>query len=106
MSKPENWPHSSPDASGGTPITFTNANGNSDNTPSLDAFAAPVVIADGTQFWHAKVGAGKSAGVSNGLNYEIIAKRNTMYLFKIVKLGAVTEWIDVDFFYYQHTPKH
>lgn len=84
----------------GTPITTINNNRNSSNTPTLLAYANPTATA-GTLIWHGKVGIGRTGGVAIGLGYEIIAKSATKYLFKIVKVGSTTGWVDIDFFWYE-----
>jgi hypothetical protein len=89
----------------GTPIAGINANRNSLNNATLLAFAAPTVTETGTLIWSAKVGAGRSSGVLAGLNYEILAKKNTKYLFRIVRvvdLAGLADYLDVDFSWYEH----
>lgn len=87
----------------GTPVVTPNNNRDSANTPELTAFAAPTVTTDGTQIWAAKMGTGKNAtGVAPGLNYEMMAKTNTVYLFKLVKKVANSGYMDVDFWWYEH----
>jgi hypothetical protein len=91
----------------GSAITMINNYRDSTNTSDLLAYSGPTVTGGtGTQIWHGKAGSGKSIGVQMGLGYEIIAKRNTKYVFKLVKKASGADaWIDVDFWFYQHTPK-
>lgn len=85
----------------GSAITPINANRNSANTPELSPYAGPTVTGDGTLIWASKVGAGRDAGVNVGLGYEIIAKQNEVYLFKITKNVAGVGYLDIDFFWYE-----
>lgn len=88
----------------GTPVPLQNANRNSAEISSLVAYTNPTVTDDGELMWRGKVGVGKSAGVSNALGYEIVAKRATKYLFKITKVAVQEGWVDVNFYSYKHTP--
>jgi len=82
----------------GNPITGRNMNRNYPDTPELHAYVNPSVTTQGTILWTGKVGVGKEAGVSLGMNYEIIARKNTQYLFKLIKVSPTNpEWIEVDF---------
>ena len=87
----------------GAAITGVNNDGDSTNTPELTAFSGPTVTSDGTLIWAAKVGAGKDATVAPGLNYDIIAKTDSIYLFKLTKIPAGTHYIDVDFWWFEHS---
>ena len=90
----------------GTPITAMNNLRSSANVAELLNYGGPTVTTDGTLIWSARVGSGKDATVSDAQGYEIIAKRNEIYLFKLTKVGATTLWIDSDFWWYEHVPKH
>ena len=91
----------------GTQVLGVNNNRNSVNTAGLLAYAAPTVTTDGTLIWDAKTGTGRDAtGVSPALGYEIIAKQNETYLFKITKDASGTNYLDIDFFWYEHTDKN
>ena len=85
----------------GTPVTMLNNDRNSANTPSLLAFSGPTVTDDGTPLRLTKIGSNRDDTVSPGANYEIIAKQNEEYLFKITNDANTTGWIDVDFWYYE-----
>ena len=75
--------------------------------PATLIAAASGVLTGGTAIWRAKTGDGKnSTGVSPEISGEIIAKRNTTYMFKITKTATTAAYIDVNFFWYEHTPKH
>jgi len=89
----------------GTPVaTFCN-NRILDETPKLKAYASPTVTDEGTLIWSTKVGDGKApSGVSPALGYEIIAKKNTKYMFKITKVASSEHYVDYDFFWEEHTP--
>ena len=92
-------------SSSGISVPTFNNDRDSDITPELKAYVAPDVTSSGTFLWAKTVGSGKdSAGVSPGLSYEIIAKRNTVYLFKIVKAASGEHWLNYDFFWYEHIP--
>ena len=67
----------------------------------MSPYAGPTVTGDGTLIWASKVGAGRDAGVNVGLGYEIIAKQNEVYLFKITKNVAGVGYLDIDFFWYE-----
>ena len=85
----------------GTPVPRFNVDRDSSNVSLLVPFAAPTVTDDGTAIWPTKVGAARSAGVSATSTYEIIAKTDSVYLFKIVKVNAGTHYVDYDFFWYE-----
>jgi len=78
----------------------------STNTSDLTAYFAPTVTEAGTLIWATKIGSGRNnTGVAPEFGYEIIAKRNTIYLFKITKNSTGTHYFDSDFWWYEHTPK-
>jgi len=89
----------------GTPLLGQNCDQNSTDTHALLPSAAPTVSDEGTLLWAAKVGQARSAGVSISNNYEIIAKSDSNYLYKIEKIEAATHWLDVDFWWYEHISK-
>jgi len=88
----------------GTPVLGLNNWRDSVNVAALTAFAGPTVTDEGDLIWAAKVGSGKDATVAPGFNYEIVAKRNSIYLFKLTKIANTDAWVDVDFWWYEHTP--
>ena len=91
---------------GGTPITGMNNYRDSTKTAQLTPVAAPTVVSAGNLIWASRNGGGKNAvGVAPGLNYEIIAKRNSTYLFELIKRTTANAVVDIDFFWYEHTPK-
>jgi hypothetical protein len=91
----------------GTHIPGVNNNRNSTQTSGLSAQAEPTVCAEGTLIWEAGVGSGRDAvAVTPELGYEIIAKQNTTYIWKITKIAAGSHYIDIDFFWYEHTSIH
>lgn len=90
----------------GTPVPGFNCRRDSANVAGLTSFAGPTVTVDGTLIWSAQLGSGRnSIAVSPGLNYELIVKRNTKYLFRITKAASGTHWVDTDFWWYEHTDK-
>jgi len=90
-------------SSNGTPVARFNNDRNSSDTSLLMPFANPTVTSEGTLIWEAQTGTGKSStGVNPTLGYEIIAKQNTIYLWKIKKVAANQHYIDYDFFWYEH----
>jgi hypothetical protein len=77
----------------------------STNVAQLLPLAAPTVVDPGDLMWAARNGGGRNAvGVAPGFNYEIIVKRATTYLFEIIKRTTADLIIDIDFFWYEHTP--
>lgn len=88
----------------GTPISSFNCDRESEKTAVLIAKAAPTIIDLGTKLWASRTGGGKNpVGVAPGLNYEIIAKRGSTYLFEIIKRNNSGDLIiDIDFFWYEH----
>lgn len=86
----------------GSLVTTYNANRKSTETPGVLAYAAPTVSAEGTHIWVAKLGEGKrSSGISPQTNYELVAKNNTNYVFKMVKKSASAAYVDFDFHWYE-----
>lgn len=86
----------------GTIIPHFNNNRDSSNVGSLAPTVNPIVLSDGTPIWTAQTGtSGKSTGVANSLNYEIIAKTNEVYFFKLTKEAASTHYVDFDFWWYE-----
>ena len=90
----------------GTPLTAINNNRDSVNTAELANFAGPTVTTDGTLIWGSRIGTGRDATVSSAQSYEILAKTNTIYLFKLTKIAAGTQWVDSDFWWYEHVDRH
>jgi len=91
----------------GTEVTPMNNNRNSTNTATLTAYAGPTVTDDGDIMWSSRNGGGRRAvGVGLGFNYEIIVKPETIYLFRITKNTAADTVVDIDFFWYEHTPSN
>jgi len=87
---------------GGSNMTGINNNRNSNNVSKLIPVSSPTVIDSGTVIWTARNGGGKNPlGVNQNLNYDIIAKYNTTYLFEIVKNVAQSGVMDVDFWWYE-----
>jgi len=91
----------------GTELETFNNDRDSTNTPGLVAYSGPTVTDEGTLIWKGKTGSGRTpATVAPGTSYEIIAKRNSIYLFKLVKVPSNTAYIDADFWWYEHAPKN
>lgn len=89
----------------GTPVPRFNNDRDSANISGLLPFSGPNVTDEGTLLWATKVGSGKNASVSPGLNYKIIAKRNSKYMFKITKVATSSHWLDFDFWWHEHAPR-
>ncbi len=89
----------------GTPIAGMNCDRDSSNTAELLPFAGPTVSDAGDLIWSARTGSNKDATVSEAQKYEIIAARDTDYLFRLTKVAAGTLWIDVDFWWHEHAPQ-
>ena len=87
----------------GTELDAFNNLRDSTNTPGLTLYTGPTVTDVGTLIWYAKTGAGRApASVQTASSYEIIAKKNTIYLYEIVKIPANVAYIDADFWWYEH----
>jgi hypothetical protein len=75
------------------------------NTPTMTLLVGPTISVAGTLIWGARTGGGRGpVGVGLGSNYEIIAKRNTTYTFKITKKTSADTVSDIDFWWYEHVP--
>lgn len=94
----------------GSAVPSINCDRNSSNTAELLPFASPTVTVDGTLIWSARTGGsgvtpiGGSSGVSLSTNYEIIAKANTKYMFRLTKNTSNDTVMDIDFYWYEHAP--
>ena len=74
----------------------------SSEAPHLQPVAEPTVTNYGNLMWAARNGGGKNpVGVAPGLNYEIIARQNTTYVFTIQKKTTADTIVDIDFFWYE-----
>ena len=89
----------------GVPIVAQNNDQNITTPPALIPSAAPTVTDVGSLIWAGKVGISKTAGVSQNLNYEIMAKSDSNYLYEIIKEDAGVNWLDVDFWWYEEASK-
>lgn len=92
----------------GTYVTPNAANQRLSMNATLIPYANPVIANDGTRIWQDRIGSGKNGGVGSTFDIpEIIAKRNTYYLFKITKI-AVTDpaWLSILFSWYEHVRKN
>ena len=93
-------------SSNGSAVTAINCYRDSTNTALLQPYANPTVTSTGSAIWTARNGGGRTAvGVGLGSNFEIIAKRNSIYLFRLIKNTTADTIIDIDFFWYEHEPK-
>ena len=91
----------------GTPIAMINNDRDFTTTPELIAYAAPTVTDDGTLIWAARNGGGKNPiGVTPGLNYAIMAKTNSKYLFRLTKNIANAGVVDIDFWWTEGEDKY
>jgi len=91
---------------GGTPVAGVNNDRESSNVAGLISVAAPAHTTPGALVWAARTGGGKNpVGVSPGFNYEIIAATDTVYVFEIIKRTTADLVVDIDFWWYEHTPK-
>lgn len=93
----------------GTAQIGKNANRNFSDGHNLKAWSTPTIGASsGTLMWAETIGSGKTGGVGQGFAIpEIIAKRNTYYLFRITKVAVTSPaHISVGFSWYEHTPKN
>ena len=89
----------------GSPLLGQNNDQNSTDVHALLPSVAPTVGDEGTLIWSAKVGVARAVGVAMSNNYEIIAKSDSNYLYKIEKIDAAVHWLDVDFWWYEHISK-
>jgi len=85
----------------GTPVAYFNNNRNSTNTALLQPYASPTITDYGTLIWSAKTGSGKSSGVSMAMNYKILPKKNSNYIWKVTKEASGDHYIDYDFFWFE-----
>jgi hypothetical protein len=93
-------------SSNGTAVAGINNDRDSTNVAELLPFANPTVTSVGTAIWSARNGGGKNpVGVGLKSNFEIIAKTDTIYLFRLTKNTVADTVIDIDFFWYEHAPK-
>jgi len=100
--------HEGATVSGGVALNGFNNNRDSANVAELSALSAPTIDVAGDLIWASRNGGGRRpSGVSPGLNYEIIAKTNTTYTFTIVKnVASQPQIVDIDFWWYEHTPSN
>jgi hypothetical protein len=99
--------HEDATVTGGTPVVGLNNDRDSINTPAMTALAGPTITVPGNLIWAARTGGGKNpVGVSPGSTYEIIAKANSTYTFTLTKNAVQTGIADIDFWWYEETPKH
>lgn len=90
---------------GGTPVTGRNNNRDEPDTPDLLMWANPAHTSPGAVIWSARNGGGRGpVGVSPGFNYEILARTGALYVFELIKNIATDGVVDIDFFWYEHTP--
>jgi len=89
-------------ATTGTVVNGVNNNRNSTNEAIMVAHAGSTFSSTNQLIWASKVGSGRNdTGVAPGLNYEIVAKTNTTYVFVVTKEASGEHWLDVDFFWYE-----
>jgi len=90
----------------GTPMPSLNNKRNSSKVSKLLGYSNPTVITDGLLIWQGQTGTGgKPTGVAPEFGYEIVIKRNTIYLFKSVKEAAGTHYTTLDFWWYEQEHK-
>jgi hypothetical protein len=90
---------------GGVAGVGVNNDRDSANTPTMTLLVGPTISVAGDLIWGARTGGGRGpVGVGLGSNYEIIAKRNTTYTFKIIKKTSADTVSDIDFWWYEHVP--
>jgi hypothetical protein len=92
----------------GTPVVGINNDRDSANVAELVTVGAPTVNDLGSLIWSARTGGGKDpVGVAPGLNYEIVAKTATTYVFELIKQAtATTSVVDLNFWWYEHVPSN
>jgi hypothetical protein len=84
--------------SGGSPVVGFNVERDSLNAHEMVLTSGFVTTDYGDRIWGARFGdRGNLQGVSN--NYEIIAKANVTYVWKITKIEGSTHYLDYDFFW-------
>ncbi|MFA5999487.1 MAG: hypothetical protein WC783_00700 [Candidatus Paceibacterota bacterium] len=89
----------------GTSVTFFNVNRVSAETQTMLSYHTPTLTGDGTLLWTTKTAANKSiTGVSSKLNYEILLKSGSKYMWRVTKNGAGTSFVDLDLWWIEHTP--
>jgi hypothetical protein len=86
----------------GVNIIGINNDRNSNNTAELVVVAVPTIVDLGDIIWRARNGGGRNpVGVSPRLNYEIIARENTTYIFEVTKQTTADSIVDVNFWWYE-----
>ena len=86
----------------GIPVQGFNNDRDSDIESELKAYANPEVQNEGNLIWPAKT---TTVNVAPLVNYEIIAKTDSTYLWKLSKISQGKQTIDYDFFWSEHVPK-
>jgi len=81
----------------GTAITVFNSNRNSTDTATVAAYSSPNISATGTKVWGGKIGSGRDAAEGGGSHDDFIGAAGTVYLLRITKIAANTQWMDYHF---------
>ena len=85
----------------GTPISLYDVDRNCAGVPDLQAYANPTITAMGTKIWSSTLSAQSVAEVNSDVNYDIIPRFNTKYIWRVVKSASQASWVDVDFFWWE-----
>jgi len=96
-------------SSNGTSMTVFNANRNSPNTATMQAFSSPTLAGGslgdsgqgGILISAAVVGSGKETTANRITTYELIGKAGTTYWVRLTNVSSQTSWIDYDFNWYE-----
>lgn len=78
----------------GTTISPMNNDFSSTNVTTVTAYLATNITANGTLKYSAIFGSGKKTGGSADVDYHIISKQNTKYLFILTNNSGNASWVD------------
>ncbi len=91
----------------GTPEPVFNRNRNYPDTPTTLLYETPTFSAHGVRIDRATYGTTykKSIGGGGRSSSELVLKKNTMYLFRVVELDVAATVTNITFDWYEHTDK-
>lgn len=87
----------------GSKIAIINHEDNSKNKSLVKAYEDPTITDPGDQIWGAIAGSNKKAGGTIRSVDEINFRRSTDYLFRAIKIGQGTLWLDWLIDFYEHS---
>ena len=90
----------------GTALAMFDRNRTTDNTPGTTFYHTPTIATTGVEFGAGIFGSGNKIGGQLRDSNEIILKPNTIYLLRITNNTSVSNWLDWQFDWYEHTNKN